>query len=88
MALITWPVTCWASSLASHATSGELPAGSIGWYSSASSSSGSKDSMPAAEVAVRRVIPPGPTALTVTPSRYSSRLVVSVSPTIAAFAVA
>ena len=44
--------------------------------------------MPAAEVAVMRVIPPGPTALTVIPVRYSSRLVVRVSPTIAAFAVA
>jgi alkylation response protein AidB-like acyl-CoA dehydrogenase len=30
MARITWPVTCWAWSLASQATSGELPAGSIG----------------------------------------------------------
>ena len=84
----TWPVTYWASSLASQATIGELPAGSIGWYSSSPSESGSKASPMPPTVADNRVSPPGPTALAVTPMLASSRPSVWVIPTMAALAVA
>jgi hypothetical protein len=78
----------WDSSLANQATRGELPAGSIGWYSSSPISSGSMASPREPTPADRRVRPPGPTALAVTPILASSMLAVWVSPTMAALAVA
>jgi hypothetical protein len=67
-ARMTWPVTCCASSDASQATSGDDTAGSMGFHSSSARSSGSITAGAPGMVAVMRVAPAGPTALTVTPS--------------------
>jgi hypothetical protein len=87
MARITWPLTCAALSLASHATTGQQSDGSLGSNSSSGISSGSRTSAPDI-VAEMRVMPPGPITLGVTPIFANSRLRVWVSPTIAALAVA
>ncbi len=63
----TWPVTCNASSEASHATMGAELAGFMWSYSPLSSSSGSITSASLRRVAVMRVMPPGATALARTP---------------------
>ena len=86
---MTWPVTICDSSLASQATTGELPAGSIGWYSSSGISSGSTISGAPGMVAVMRVAPPGTDGVDRdTQSSELDRLSVSVRPAMAALAVA
>src|SRR3546814_207960 len=67
-ARITWPVTCWLSSLANQATSGDETAGSIRFHSSSGTSSASITGGAPGIVAVMRVAAAGPTAFTVTPS--------------------
>ena len=87
-ARITWPVTCWASSLASHATSGELTDGSMRFHSPSGTSSASITSGAPGMVAVMRVAAAGPTQFTVTPSLCSSSDRVWVMPAMPALAVA
>lgn len=89
MALITCPLMCPASGLASQATTGALREGSNGSKSSSARSSGSTGSgAPGIEVEEIRVMPPGPMQLAVTPMLASSRLMLRVMPTMAALAAA
>src|SRR3546814_11157932 len=66
-ARITWPVTCWLSSLANQATSGDETAGSIRFHSSSGTSSASITGGAPGIVAVMRVAAAGPPAVPVTP---------------------
>ena len=83
---MTCPVTWSASSEASQATNGEETAGSIRFHSSSGTSSASITSGAPGIVPVIRVAAAGPTALTVTPILYISRLSVWVRLAMAALA--